>query len=201
MTTTFGICDTCVHQGVPHATIERHLYNGYCSICCPDCKTIWSYYGLLPHTPTNFERLYDHLRKQHGVRWECDEKKTHTGNGTYKGAWAFTITASPADNRSADDMIKAVKKVLSQKSIPVIKFAWYLEYKEGKTHPHIHGMYETAKGGRIESKHFKRAWDLWDESVHLGLGHRGGYHRPVRSDENYASYISKDNGANDNYGI
>lgn len=130
-------------------------------------------------------------------------KETHQGNGTYQGQFAFTLTKSPDDQLTEFDMIKAVRKVMSQKSCPVKKYAWYLEYgdEDLKTHPHIHGMYETETQGRIEAKHFKRAWPIWDEKTKMGRGFRGGYHRPVRSEEGYADYIKKDSGKTESYMI
>lgn len=94
-------------------------------------------------------------------------------------------------------------KVMGQKSCPLKAFAWYLEYGEPatKTHPHIHGMYETESGGRIERKHFKRAWAIWDETIRMGAGFRGGYHRPVRHNEHYSDYIQKQNGTGDSFGV
>lgn len=125
--------------------------------------------------------------------------KTHIGNGAPQGAFAFTLTKSPADDLTEAEMIIAVRKLMAQKSCPVEKYAWYLEYgnEEDKTHPHIHGMYETFTKGRIEAKHFKRTWKIWDEKQKQGFGFRGGYHRPVRTDEGYAQYIAKSNGQHD----
>lgn len=129
----------------------------------------------------------------------CNFHKKHTGNGTYSGPFAFTLTKSPTDTLTVGDMLKAVDKIMNQKSCPVIQYAWYLEYK-GKDedglpiHPHIHGMYETESQGRIEAKHFKRAWPIWKESVKLGKGHRGGYHEPIKAEDDYANYIKKDGG-------
>lgn len=119
--------------------------------------------------------------------------KHHKGNGAPQGAFAFTLTMSPKDGYTQDEMITAVRKIMGQQSCPVKRYAWYLEYgdMEAKTHPHIHGMYETENGGRIERKHFRRAWPLWDESQRLGAGFRGGYHRPVRDGEAYSDYIAK----------
>lgn len=124
-------------------------------------------------------------------------KTTHSGNGTYNGPFAFTLTKAPTDDLTEEDMIKAVKKLMKQKSCPVKKYAWYLEYgdADGKKHPHIHGMYETDTGGRIETKHFKRAWKIWDPDYKMGAGFRGGYHRPVKLEEQYTDYI-KDYGNN-----
>jgi len=129
-------------------------------------------------------------------------KKTHEtpknkGNGAPQGAFAFTLTCSPADDYTAADMLLAVRKIMSQKSNTVKRYAWYYEEKGRTTegvpiHPHIHGMYETESGGRIHSKHFQRAWKIWDEKKPMGQGFRGGYHRPVKSEEGYAQYIKKD---------
>lgn len=132
--------------------------------------------------------------------------RQHVGNGTYNGPYAFTLTKSPKDPQTAADMIAAAKKIMSQKSCLVKKYAWYLEYKGTDesglpAHPHIHGMYETVTGGRIEAKHFKRAWPIWEEKIKLGAGFRGGYHRPVKSEESYNQYICKDGGVGQTNGL
>lgn len=140
-------------------------------------------------------------------------RKTKVGNGAPTGAFAFTITKSPKDPYTVGDMLTAVRKVMHQKSCPVVKYAWYYEEKGrdengDPIHPHIHGMYETATSGRIECKHWVRAWPIWgeaaarkDPSKRLGAGFRGGYHRPVRSDECYRNYISKDGGMSESAGL
>jgi len=124
---------------------------------------------------------------------------THVGNGTPSGVFAFTLTKSPRDPYTVRDMLNAVRKIMHQQSCPVTKYAWYYEEKGrddngDPIHPHIHGIYETATGGRIETKHFKRAWPIWNPDKPLGAGFQGGYHRPVRSEEGYADYIKKDGG-------
>jgi len=139
-----------------------------------------------------------------------DEKKTHVGNGVYQGPFAFTITKSPKDPHTVNDMLEAVRKVMSQQTAPVIKYAWNLECKGydefgAMLHPHIHGMYETATGGRIPNRQWHRAWDLWPESEKdvkkLGQGFRGGFHRPVESEEAYLEYIKKDGGIGESKGL
>lgn len=147
-------------------------------------------------------KLLDHAIECHGLP-DNRSKTTHTGNGAYQGAFAFTLTKSPDDDLTELDMIKAVRKIMSQKSCPVKKYAWYLEYgdPELKLHPHIHGLYETESSGRIEAKHWKRSWKIWDEKHKLGRGFRGGYHRPVRSEEGYSDYIKKDKGLNESFGL
>lgn len=144
-----------------------------------------------------FKMMDLHLRKEHGMRTNLHNE----GNGTHNGMFAFTLTSSPTDGYSEVDLLSAVEKIMNQKSCPVKKYSWYLEYKENKTHPHIHGIYETESGGRIESKHFKRAWPIWDEKQRLGAGHRGGYHSPVIHDDSYRDYISKDSGIHKSKGF
>jgi len=134
------------------------------------------------------------------------KKNERRGNGTPSGAFAFTITKSPKDPYTVGDMLTAVRKVMTQKSCPVIKYAWYYEEKGrdengDPIHPHIHGMYETATGGRIETKHFKRAWAIWEPTKPMGAGFRGGYHRSVRSEERYSDYIKKDGGMSESFGM
>lgn len=156
---------------------------------CKDCVNFWNA-GIVERSQ-RFSWWEQHCKTTHSL-----SKRTHKGNGAFQGAFAFTLTKSPDDDLTEFDMIKAVRKVMNQKSIPVFKYAWYLEYgdPEEKKHPHIHGLYETQNGGRIEAKHFKRAWKIWDEKTRLGKGFRGGYHRPIRSEEAYADYIRKDAG-------
>lgn len=146
----------------------------------------------------SLERMLEHAIEFHNAP---DTRCKTTPNGKYKGRFAFTLTMSPSDGLTEDDMIYACKKIMEQKSQPVKKFAWYLEYKdeETKSHPHIHGMYETETGRRIERKHWQRQWKIWDETKPLGQGFRGGYHRPVRHDEAYNDYISKQAGISESH--
>lgn len=168
-----------------------------------DCCVNWNLWiartgadGMMLANNRDIDNAFKHLKSH---------DKSHTGNGTYQGAFAFTLTKSPKDEQTVLQMITAAEKLMRQKSCPVKKFAWYLEHKptldDTEAHPHIHGMYETADGKRIESKHFKRAWPIWDPSVKLGAGFRGGYHRPVRSEEKYKDYICKDGGQGDSFGL
>lgn len=163
-----------------------------CVECCVECKRI-DRDGLTcvyddRKMADNMRKLWEHINTFHKRI-----SKSHKGNGAYQGQFAFTITASPNDNLTKEDMLTAVKKLMAQKSCPVKYYAWYLEYgdMENQTHPHIHGMYETESQGRIEAKHFKRVWKIWDEKQRLGQGFRGGYHRPVRDKEAYSDYIKK----------
>lgn len=139
----------------------------------------------MAYTEKDIDRYFNHLRK-------CQSDTSHVGNGTYNGPFAFTLTKSPEDSVTTSDMIKAAQKLMSQQSCPVEKYAWNLEYGENQDNPHIHGMYLTKTGGRIERKHFMRAWPIWDEKKAMGAGFRGGYHRPVRHNECYLDYIAKE---------
>lgn len=176
-----------------------------CGLCCEECKSRDSQMRLHCNDDYRMRQLFKDMWKHIDVYHHRKNPKSHIGNGAPQGAFAFTLTKSPADDLTEDDMIMAVRKLMAQKSCPVEKYAWYLEYgnEEDKTHPHIHGMYETFTKGRIECKHFKRAWNIWGENSkdprerRQGLGFRGGYHRPVRSDEGYAQYIAKSNGQHD----
>lgn len=166
----------------------------HCWLCCVGCKEAES--TTDPSQPFQYWiQQYNSVMNRHmELQHQC-LRSTHSGNGAPTGPFAFTLTKSPKDELTEEDMVCAVRKIMGQKSCPVNKYAWYLEYGdyETKTHPHIHGMYETATGGRIETKHWKRYWKIWDPSVRMGEGFRGGYHRPVRLDENYQQYIKKDN--------
>lgn len=152
------------------------------------------------------KKLNDMIMEEWEKHNESHKKKTHGGNGRYAGPWAFTLTMSPKDPQSIGDMLTAVKKIMQQKTKPVIKYSWRFEHKGfdemgGYLHPHIHGMYETEDGGRIPRRQWERVWSLWDEDKPMGAGFRGGYHRPVKSEEGYADYIVKDGGMGESMGV
>lgn len=183
----------CSREGCIRA--DNRIADRLCFKCCETCRSLNDYSRSVSHNDILLKIAINRLTT-HDKEYHFGNKKTHTGNGVYQGAFAFTLTCSPADKLTKDDMIKAAKKLMKQKSIPVKHYAWFLEYrdKDAETGHHIHGMYETYGKGRIEAKHFMRAWPIWDEQVKLGQGFRGGYHRPVRSDEGYSLYIVKDGG-------
>lgn len=177
----------CPGCGAPNAT---NFEDVLCPGCCKECKR---YDSDMMATLMRGEHINMKLFRNHIDTYHKRVSKSHNGNGAPQGQFAFTITASPSDNLTKEDMVKAVRKLMAQKSCPVKYYAWYVEYGdlEELTHPHIHGLYETESGGRIEAKHFKRAWKIWDEKVRLGAGFRGGFHRPVRDNEAYLNYIKK----------
>ena len=121
-------------------------------------------------------------------------KTTHTGNGTHQGWFAGTLTMSPDDGKTEDDMVIAIEKIMKQQTCPVDKYAWYVEYTKAGL-AHIHFIYITPGGTRIHKKVFQRYW-MWEEPRNnvKGAGFRGGYHKPVDSLVAYKEYISKDSG-------
>lgn len=150
------------------------------------------------------DRWMKHTRSKMCTHYRAST--THVGNGTHKGLYAFTLTKSPTDPLSIGDMLAAVRKLMGQRSCPVKRYAWYFEDKGrdefGESlHPHIHGIYETESGGRIEAKHFRRAWEIWNEKQPLGAGFRGGYHKPVYHEEEYKEYIKKDGRMSESVGF
>lgn len=141
----------------------------------------------------DFDKEWAKAWRKYQTMCPCFKKSTtHKGNGTHNGLFAGTLTMSPEWGKTEEDIVHACEKIMSQKTCPVEKYAWYLEQTENGT-PHIHFIYKTASGGRIHQKVFKRYWE-WDESVSIGKGHKGGYHKPVKSEIAYQEYISKDEG-------
>jgi len=109
--------------------------------------------------------------------------------------YAFTLTQPPT--YKAKKPITEVARLIMQNGLTskpyekAVQWAYVEEHTESGT-PHIHGVYKTASGRRIEQKYFKRYWDLWDEKVKLGAGHKGGYHAKARHNECYSAYMEKE---------
>lgn len=191
------VCPTCHEAGLPVA-VE-------CPSCCQVCRDMDKAMVAVSFDESRLRELNKKWLK-HMSLYHRGVSTFHSGNGAPKGAFAFTLTKAPTDDLSEEDMVTAVRKLMAQRSCPVKKYAWYLEYGDNvtKEHPHIHGMYETESGGRIERKHFKRVWPIWDESQRFGRGHRGGYHDIARNEKGYSEYIKEDyglNGVGDSHGV
>lgn len=109
--------------------------------------------------------------------------------------YAFTLTAPPDMELTTEQFTASASKILkhgiSSKYEHPTRSAYVLEFTEKGT-PHIHGVYTMANGRRITQKYFKRYWPLWDESIKLGHGHRGGYHQKARHSESYEVYMEKE---------
>jgi len=161
--------------------IEEGLYN---------CANDTTYHGRQEW------KKYSDLASRHDPDTHADivlKKFSHEGNGAPSGIFAGTLTKAPDWSETEDDMIRAMHKIMEQKTCPVEKYAWYLEYTNADL-PHIHFIYKTVTGGRIHAKVFKRYWKQWDEKTKLGQGHRGGYHALAKSETAYVEYIEKDSG-------
>lgn len=169
---------------------------------CPACFKFWVTDDMVLFDLID-DRQYDKLFKQslNEVRRNCPAlaakwaRKFNRDRSNHKplGTWAGTLTMSPNDATNEEEMVSAIKKLFRQKTVPVQKYAWYLEYTANGL-PHIHFIYRTASGGRIHQKVFRRVWKIWDETQNVGAGHRGGYHRLCHSEDEYMKYISKDQG-------
>jgi len=139
----------------------------------PRCEVCELHARLLVKTPGK----NSHLKAEEGVEY------------------AFTLTMPP-DYKPANPLPEVARKILefgltNKPYEKAIEYAYVLEHTEKGT-PHIHGVYKTPSGRRISSKYFNRYWTLWDESVDLGHGHKGGYHRKARHSESYKAYLEKE---------
>ena len=109
--------------------------------------------------------------------------------------YAFTLTMLP-DYQPKKPMEEVAKLILEHGLVSKTKekaceWACVMEHTEAGT-PHIHGVYKTPSGRRIEGKYFARYWPLWDEKIKLGHGHKGGYHARARHLESYKAYMQKE---------
>lgn len=122
---------------------------------------------------------------------KADSRKADPGT-----EYAFTLTMPPdyTPKKTILDSARLIMENGLTSGKPyekASKWAIVLEHTE-KGVPHIHGVYQTPSGRRIEQKYFKRYWDLWDEKTKLGHGHKGGYHAKARHSESYAAYLEKE---------
>lgn len=148
----------------------------------------------------NFDRLWGEAMKRWNRTCPARIERLSTNKGGrphHKGLHAGTLTQPPGAETTEEDMVVAMKKIFSQRTCPVKRYAWYVEYTQNGT-PHIHFIYEAESGGRIHAKVFKRYWKLWDESKRQGAGFQGGFHKEVISEIAYTEYISKDSGRSEN---
>lgn len=129
------------------------------------------------------------LCESHSVK--ADSRKANPGT-----EYAFTLTMPP--EYISKKPIEESARLLMENGLTsgkpyekASKWAIVLEHTEKGT-PHIHGVYQTPSGRRIEQKYFKRYWDLWDEKIKMGHGHKGGYHQKARHSDSYAAYIEKE---------
>lgn len=149
----------------------------------PDCSECYLSYNFLSKDYTNMTCEYHRLLT---VSRRSEPTKVE---------YAFTLTMPP-DYKPKKPIEEAARLIMEhgQTSKPAqfaSHWAIVLEHTDAGT-PHVHGVYTTSSGRRIAAKYFKRYWDLWDEKVHLGHGHQGGYHQKARHAQSYAAYIEKE---------
>lgn len=187
----------------PRTYIHEKSYDGNYTItepyCCRIGYELWSVYEQQISSPFSkadaaktFRRILAKCEDEHQIL-----KGHHTGNGKPKGVFAGTLTMSPKWETNEEELVAAIKKIMRQKTCPVKRYVWYLEYTEDNV-PHIHFIYETDTGGRITQQTFKRQWKYWDESTPVGRGHVGGYHKHCSKEDDYLVYIAKHNGRHEN---
>jgi len=144
---------------------------------CPEPETCKYCNSVVEHFNASRAKKNSHLKAEEGVEY------------------AFTLTMPP-DHKPANPLPEVARKILefgltNKPYEKAIEYAYVLEHTDKGT-PHIHGVYKTPSGRRISGKYFKRYWPLWDESVHLGHGHKGGYHQKARHSESYSAYLEKE---------
>lgn len=169
------------------------------SLACDACRLHEQAVKTMMGT-MNFERDWTNAMKRWQrtcPAWITRLSKNKGGRPHHKGLHAGTLTQPPGAETTEEDMVVAMKKIFSQRTCPVKRYAWYVEYTQNGT-PHIHFIYEAESGGRIHAKVFKRYWKLWDESKRQGAGFQGGFHKEVISEIAYTEYISKDSGRSEN---
>lgn len=109
--------------------------------------------------------------------------------------YAFTLTMNP-DYKPKKPIEEAARLILENGLVSKTKekaceWAFVKEHTAQGT-PHVHGVYRTPSGRRIEKKYFKRYWDLWDEDTKYGQGFKGGYHAKARHTQSYKAYMEKE---------
>lgn len=195
---------TLAINGCPHTYIREFSIDGKHRIrndkyCCRLGYELWYTYEDLidkPFMKAEKDKIRKRIEAPCGTNHELP-KGHHKGNGKPKGIFAGTLTMSPKWETNEEEMVTAIKKLMRQKTCPVKRYVWYLEYTQDNV-PHIHFIYETDTGGRITQQTFKRQWKYWDESTPCGGGHVGGYHKHCAKEDDYLEYISKDKGRHEN---
>jgi len=128
--------------------------------------------------------------------------KEHANKADKDTAYAFTLTI-PTGSQPVKPLTEVAKLIMvngltNKPYEKATQWAYVLEHTDAGT-PHIHGMYKTNSGRRIASKYFQRYHQIkgvsgpfWEEKVHLGHGHKGGYHQKARHNESYEAYMQKE---------
>lgn len=135
-------------------------------------------------------KVYDIQTKCRMMMEAVEQHNTHMkqAHSAKRKCYAFTFTTNlDTQIEIQKEMCYAAWKLLSQKTVPVLKGEVYLEYTE-KKRPHLHGWYETEDGGRIFAKVFQRCWKYWGEKARQ-TKFAGGFHEEMRTNR-YIAYAS-----------
>jgi len=169
------LCSSCVDYQRTRLIKEPHtIYT--------DCSECYLAFNFLVSDYTN-------------MTCELHRSREHSEPKASVTEYAFTLTMPPgySPKKPIEEAARLIMEH-GQTSKPAqfaSHWAIVLEHTDAGT-PHVHGVYTTKSGRRIAAKYFKRYWDLWDEKIHLGHGHQGGYHQKARHAQSYAAYIEKE---------
>lgn len=130
------------------------------------------------------------------ARRQREQAHKRNAEKLHKGAWAFTLTYSPAKHgwgkeEAQSAMREAIRRLRHYYRHEIEEFEAVGEWTQAGL-PHVHGWYRLTAGKRMTTKNFKRAFPIWNPNHRMGKGHEGGYHEPAKSDSDYAGYIQKD---------
>jgi len=147
---------------------------------------------------TAWERLTNSqdAHNQHAEQREKARAHQRNKEKLHKGAWAFTLTYSPAKHgwtkeEAQTAMRTAIERLRHYYRNELEEFDAVGEWTQVGL-PHVHGHYRLNAGKRMTTKNFKRAYPIWNPNHKMGKGHEGGYHEPAKSDSDYSGYIRKD---------
>lgn len=150
--------------------------------------------GWKDHPECSFcHDLSYYITAKHALHPDNRAKHPQAANSSTEYAYTLTMPPDYQPKKPLEERARMIMNygLTSKPYEKATQYAYVLEHTE-KGVPHIHGVYKTASGRRIANKYFKRYHDLWDPTVKLGHGHKGGYHEKARHAESYAAYLNKE---------
>lgn len=166
------------------------------TIKCPECEHVWN--PALSDFITSF-------CDAHAPPPAPPKRDSRAADPSTE--YAFTLTIRPGDEtfKLLEEVARNIMEMgLTNKPYEkACEWAFVLEHTDAGT-PHIHGVYRTPSGRRLAAKYFQRYHKVkafkptetdphwWNEKIHLGHGHRGGYHEKARHNESYKAYLVKE---------
>lgn len=186
------LCSTCVRPWESKTVREPNTKY-------PDCSDCYLYFN---HVLNDYYNCYCDIHQEQVI--PTPDRRKADPNCEY----AFTLTMPP-DYQPKKPIEEAARLIMehgwssntNKKGTPsnaekACEWAFVKEHTEKGT-PHVHGVYKTPSGRRIEAKYFNRYWDLWTEPTENKKGnnyhgHKGGYHCKARHSESYKAYMEKE---------